>query len=299
MSYRYLLFIIVVLFASACNHHEPSSLPAEEEWVQLFNKRNLEGWDIKITKHDLNDNFNNTFKVKDSLLVVDYSGYTHFDGEFGHLYYNKPFSHYKIRVSYRFTGSQLAGGPDYAYLNSGVMLHCQGAETVSHDQSFPVSLEMQFLAADSSRQRTTGNLCTPGTIVSINGKPDGAHCINSTSPGYEPGKWIEAEAVVLGDSIIHHIIEGDTVLTYTKPQIGGGFISPGQPWARFGFGADSLTWIGKNGQPLSSGYIALQAESHPLEFRKVELLNLAGCMDKTATNYRSYYVKADNASCRY
>ena len=50
---------------------------------------------------------------------------------------------------------------------------------------------------------------------------------------------------------------------------------------------------------LQEGYIALQSEGHPIEFRKVELLNLAGCTDPKASNYKSYFVKSDNARCRY
>jgi hypothetical protein len=271
----------------------------KEDWQSLFNNKDLTGWDIKIAKHDLNDNFNNTFHVADSILKIDYSQYEKFDGEFGHLYYKEPFSYYKIRITYRFTGNQLAGGPGYAYLNSGVMLHCQSAESASKNQAFPVSLEMQFLASNDSIKRATGNLCTPGTEVSMKGEIQTAHCIDSRSTNYSPEKWINAEAVVLGDSIIHHIIEGDTVLTYEKPHIGGKFINDVLPWGQFGFGADSVQWIQKNGQPLNSGFIALQAESHPLEFKKVELLNLVGCMDPKASNYKSYYLKSDNSKCRY
>ncbi|MBL7739412.1 MAG: DUF1080 domain-containing protein [Chitinophagaceae bacterium] len=297
MKYLLLISVSVSIFFLSCTG--PAKQDLSEEWVQLFNKKDLTGWDIKITKHELNDNFNNTFRVEDSILKVDYSGYTKFDGEFGHLYYKEPFSYYKIRIEYRFTGKQLEGGPGYAYLNSGVMLHSQGAATLGRDQSFPVSFEMQFLASDTARKRTTGNLCTPGTYVSMNGKPVFDHCINSSSPNYPADQWITAEAVVYGDSVIHHIIESDTVLTYNKPQIGGGFINTTQPWINFGFGADSLNWIQKENTVVSSGYIALQAESHPLEFRKVELLNLEGCMDKKALNYKSYFVKTDNSKCRY
>jgi Domain of Unknown Function (DUF1080) len=270
-----------------------------EEWIQLFNKKDLAGWDIKIAKHELNDNFNNNFYVKDSILKVDYSGFQKFDGEFGHLYYKDPFSYYKVRLEYRFTGKQLQGGPDYAYLNSGIMVHSQSAASVGKDQTFPVSLEMQFLASDEKQKRATGNLCTPGTEVSMNGKLVPDHCINSSSANYPADKWISAEAIVLGDSVVHHIIEGDTVLTYQKPQVGGGFVNKDFGWSRGGFGADTLQWIQKQGTPLQSGFIALQAESHPLEFRKVELLNLRGCMDKNAINYKPYYLKPDNATCRY
>jgi hypothetical protein len=291
------IFLFGSLIVSSCNRQNKND--NTEEWIQLFNKRDLAGWDIKIAKHELNDNFNHTFYVKDSVLKIDYSGYKQFDGEFGHLYYKDPFSYYKIRVEYRFTGQQLRGGPDYARLNSGVMLHSQSAASNDKDQSFPVSLEMQLLANDRNETRTTGNLCTPGTRVSVNGKPVNDHCINSSSKSYPSGEWVTAEAIVLGDSIVHQLVNGDTVLTYGELKIGGGFVSADLNWTKAGFGADSLKWIQEEGTPLSSGYIALQAESHPVEFRKVELLNLRGCMDKNAIYYKTYYIKADNSKCAY
>ncbi len=285
------------IFFVACTMARPDF--PKEEWIQLFNKKDLDGWDIKIAKHPLNDNFNNNFYVKDSILVVDYSGFQKFNGEFGHLYYKEPFSYYKVRVEYRFTGQQLEGGPDYAYLNSGVMVHSQSAASVDIDQSFPVSLEMQLLGSDEKNKRTNCNLCTPGTEVMMEGKPVNQHCINSSSRNFGKDEWVTAEAIVLGDSIIKHLVNGDTVFTYEKPMIGGGFVNTDLTWTRGGFGADSSAWIQKQGTPLTTGYIALQAESHPLEFRKVELLNLEGCMDKSALNYKSYFVKANNSKCRY
>lgn len=270
-----------------------------EEWMQLFNRKDLTGWDIKIAKHALNDNLHKNFYVKDSILKIDYSGFQKFDGEFGHFYYKDSFSYYILRLEYRFTGQQLDGGPDYAWLNSGVMLHSQSAASVGINQTFPVSVEMQFLASDEKQKRTTGNLCTPGTEVNMKGSLVNAHCINSSSKNYSANEWVTAEAVVLGDSIIHHIINGDTVLTYEQPRVGGGFVNTDLTWTGGGFGADSVSWMQKQGTTLKSGYIALQAESHPLEFRKVELLNLEGCMDKTALNYKSYFIKADNSKCKY
>ncbi|KAK6033558.1 hypothetical protein OSTOST_00153 [Ostertagia ostertagi] len=161
------------------------------------------------------------------------------------------------------------------------MIHSQSAASVTKNQSFPVSLEMQLLASDEKEKRHNGNLCTPGTEVSMG------------------GEWVTAEALVYGDSIVHHLINGDTVLTYEHTKVGGGFVNEGMTWTTGGFAADSLDWIKKDGTPLATGYIALQAESHPVEFRKVELLNMEGCMDPKAINYKSYYVKAANARCKY
>jgi Domain of Unknown Function (DUF1080) len=294
MNTRYLFFLIVSLLLSC----KPTTNPAKEEWISLFNGKDFQGWDIKIAGHELNENFANTFQVKDSLLKIDYNGYQKFTKEFGHIYYQQPFSYYRVRLAYRFTGQQLTGGPDYANLNSGIMLHSQAANTLDKDQQFPVSLEMQFLASEKELQRPTGNLCTPGTEIVMKGELIKQHCIDSDSKHYGKDNWILAEAIVLGDSVIHHIIEGDTVLTYHQPQFSSHFVNPSLGWAYFGF-ADSLSWIQKQGTPLRKGYIALQAESHPIEFKRIELLNLKGCTDPKALNYKSYYVKSDNAQCRY
>ncbi len=293
------LFCLFSLFFFAFSSSTPVNNASKKEWIQLFNKKDLTGWDIKIAGHDLNENFNNNFYVKDGILKVDYSKFKKFNGEFGHLYYKDPFSYYIIRVEYRFTGQQLDGGPSYAYLNSGVMLHSQSAASLSKYQSFPVSLELQLLASDEKQKRHNGNLCTPGTQVSVAGQPVAAHCIDSKSKNSYVNEWVTAEAIVYGDSLIHHVIDGDTVLTYEKIQVGGGFVNTGMTWTTGGFAADSSLWIKKDGEPLSTGYVALQAESHPVEFRKVELLNLEGCTDPKAINYKSYFIKPDNSKCRY
>jgi len=231
----------------------------KENWIQLFNGEDLTGWEIKIKGSPLNENYKNTFRVEDGVMKVSYDEYEEFNAEYGHIFYNKPFSDYKLRIEYRFTGDQVQGGESWAFRNSGVMLHSQSPASMNLDQDFPVSVEAQFLGGDGVSERPTGNVCTPGTHVVINGELVTQHCTNSTSKTYHGDVWVHAEFIVLGDSIIHHIIEGDTVMTYTKPQIGGdlpeGFTLP-------------------EGTLLEEGYICLQAESHPVEFRKVEILEL-------------------------
>lgn len=241
------------------------SLTAQDnrKWKPLFNGRNLKGWSVKITGHELNDNFGQTFRVSDGKLVVSYDAYKSFDNRFGHLFYKKPYSHYLLAVEYRFTGNQAPGGPAWAYKNSGVMLHCQSPASMKKEQDFPVSLEDQFLEGDSTGLRPTCNLCTPGTDVLINGSKPAEHCIKSTSPTFRNGEWVRAEVLVLGDSVLKHIVNGDTVLVYQRPVIGGGVVNNYDPSVKV------------DGQPLTSGYIALQAESHPVEFRKVEIIDLS------------------------
>lgn len=290
---RHCFVVFVVLFG--CN---PSTDSAREEWIQLFNGKDLTGWDIKIARQGLNDNLNSNFKVVDGVLKVDYSGFKHFDGDFGHLYYHEPFSYYRVRLEYKFTGMQLEGGPSWANMNSGIMVHSQSAKSLDKNQTFPVSLEMQFLASDESNKRHTGNLCTPGTEVYQNGQRVEAHCIDSDSEYYPAEQWVKAEVVVLGDSVIHHLINGDTVLSYQQPHLSEWFVGKDNTWA-FGGVSDSLLWIQKKDSPLAEGYIALQAESHPVEFRNIELLNLKGCMDPKAVNYKSYYIRPDPSACRY
>ena len=272
----------------------------QEEWQSLFNGKDLTGWDIKIAGQEVNDNYKNTFRVENGMLRIVYDEYTDFDGKYGHLYYKKPFSHYILRFEYRFTGNQTKGGATWNVRNSGVMIHSQSAQSLSKNQSFPVSLEVQLLGGLGNGTRHTGNLCTPGTQVYMNGKLKTDHCIDSDSKTYDGDQWVRGEAIVYGDSVIHHLIEGDTVLTYEKPIIGGNFVGGSLEWKAGGFDdAAAEAWTKKDNTPLKEGYISLQAESHPIDFRNIQILNLCGCTDKKALNYKSYFVKSDNTKCRY
>ena len=237
-------------------------------WIELFNGKNLNDWSVKITGRPLNDNYLNTFRVENGRLSVRYDQYTDFNEQYGHIFYKKPFSAYLLVMEYRFVGEQVKGGPGWAKRNSGAMLHGQAPESMGLQQDFPISLEMQLLGGDGQHERHTANLCTPGTNVVMNGKLFTPHCIDSNSKTYAGDGWVRAEALVLGDSLIKHIVEGDTVLTYEKPQIGGGNVSRYDPTVK------------KDGQLLLEGYISLQSESHPVEFRKVSLFDLSPYLRK-------------------
>ncbi|MDR1170284.1 MAG: DUF1080 domain-containing protein [Prevotellaceae bacterium] len=257
MKNIYIVIALIALCLSACT--QPAG--QKEEWIPLFNGKDLEGWTVKIKGYPAGENFGNTFYVEDSILKVGYSAYdSSFANRFGHLYTNKSYSHYKLRVEYRFTGEQAEGGPGWAYRNSGAMLHAQAPETVALEQDFPVSIEAQMLGGSGTGERRTANVCTPGTEVHINGELYKGHCYESTSKTYHGDQWVTLEMIVLGDSIAHHVMEGDTVMTYTKMTVGGGSVNP-KPNIPEG--------------PLTEGRIALQSESHPVEFRKVELLDLS------------------------
>jgi hypothetical protein len=259
------------------------------DWIQMFNGKDLSGWDIKFAKHELNDNYLNTFRVEDGLLKVRYDKWTSFNGEFGHIFYKQPFSYYLVAAEYRFVGNQVTGaGPQLAWAlrNNGIMIHGQSAESMGLNQDFPISLEVQLLGGLGKGPRPTGNLCTPGTNVHFGDTLITRHCTNSTSKTYDGDQWVRVEALVLGDSLIKHIVNGDTVLTYRKPEMGGGAANNTKPGVLV------------NGKPIAEGSISLQAETAEIDFRKVEILNLKGCMDPKAKNYKRYYIKSDPASCR-
>lgn len=252
-----LLYSIVLLSCFTCFKSQ-----AQKGWINLFNGEDLKDWTVKIAKHDLNDNYGNTFRVEDGLMKVRYDGYTDFNQQYGHIYYKKPFSSYLIKITYRFVGEQAKGGEGWALRNSGVMLHCQAPETILKDQDFPISIEGQILGGDGEHDRHTSNVCTPGTQIDFQGKLFTQHCLDSKSKTYHGDQWVTAEFLVLGDSVIKHIINKEVVLEYTKPQIGGGSVSNYDPKVK------------TDGKPLTSGYISLQSESHPIEFKTVKLFDL-------------------------
>lgn len=234
-----------------------------EEWQSLFNGENLEGWTPKIRYSPLGENWGNTFRVEEGLLKVRYDGYDKFNERFGHLFYKTPYSHYKFRVVYRFVGDQCPGGPGWATRNSGVMIHGEAPETMMIDQDFPASIEVQLLGGDGKNPRTTSNLCTPGTNVVMDGQLVTRHCTSSKSKTYHGDQWVTAELEVHGDQVIKHIIDGEVVLSYEQPQLDDR-------------DAHAKALAMKAGKLLlSGGTISLQSESHPIDFKSVEILVLS------------------------
>ena len=251
--------MLVVLIAAAAARAEDAA--GEGNWIQLFNGKNLEGWKVKITGHDLGDNYGNTFRVEDGILKVSFDQYDKFDGKFGHLFYESPFSHYLLRLEYRFVGEQVPGGPGWAFRNSGIMIHGQSPESMRKDQNFPVSVEVQLLGGSGSGKRPTGNVCTPGTHIVMDGKLVTRHCNSSSSKTYHGDQWVTIEVEVRGAESIKHVVEGETVIEYSHPQLDEK-------------DADARKLIAGDNKMLDGGSISLQSESHPVEFRKVELRKL-------------------------
>ena len=237
--------------------------PATAGWISLFNGKDLDGWIPKIRGYEAGDNFGNTFRVENGVLKVAYDQYSKFDGKFGHLFYKTPFSHYKLHVEYRFVGEQCPGGPSWAFRNSGVMIHGQSPASMRKDQDFPVSIEVQFLGSNANGKgnRPTANVCTPGTNIVMKDRLITQHCNNSQSKTYPPDEWVTVDVEVHGNGLIKHVVDGETVIEYEKAQLDEK-------------DADGAKLI-KNGEKmLHEGTISLQSESHPVEFRKVEILPL-------------------------
>lgn len=233
-------------------------------WLSLFNGRSLDGWTPKIRYSEVGENPADTFRVEDGLLSVVYEPkeYPTFEERFGHLFYERSFSHYRIRAEYRFVGEQVKSGPGWAIRNSGLMLHGQTPESMTVDQDFPVSIEAQILGGNGTDPRTTMNLCTPGTNVVMNGEVFLPHCTSSSSETYHGEQWVIAEAEVYGNETIRHFVNGTEVLFYETPQLDER--------------DESAQMLLAAGHPkmISQGTISLQSESHPVQFRKVELKEL-------------------------
>lgn len=249
----------VVVASALCAMAEDAQ--HSDQWISLFNGKNLDGWKVKIKGHKLGDNYGNTFRVEDGILKVVYDKYEKFDGKFGHLFYKDTFSHYILRVEYRFVGEQCPGGPGWAFRNSGIMIHGQSAESMGKDQSFPVSIEVQLLGGGGEGKRPTANLCTPGTNVVMDGKLVTRHCTNSKSKTFHGDQWVTVTVEVRGNDLIRHIVNGENVLEYENPQL-----DPND--------GEAKKLIKDGGLMLSEGSISLQSESHPVEFRKVEIVAL-------------------------
>lgn len=236
----------------------------DPEWITLFNGKDLSGWTPKITGYPCGENPLDTFQVDDGILKVSYDAYDKFDGRYGHLYTNIPYSRYLLRMEYRFIGKMMVDAPHYVNLNSGVMIHSQSPHSMGRDQAFPVSLEFQFLADEGKGPRPTGNVCTPGTNLEIDGELVTQHIVKSSAPTFSADEWVTIEIEVRDNEEVIHRVNGKEVLRYQRPQL--------DPEGR----VESAAALIQAGAPkqLSFGYIALQAEGQPVWFRDIKLKSL-------------------------
>ena len=255
-------FKIIALLLLSINLSVSAKEQNEAEWLALFDGKTLNGWVPKFKGQQVGVNYKNTFTVEDGFLTVNYDEYEQFNGEFGHLFYQAPYSHYILKATYRFIDKKfdLPNNMTWAIRNNGFMIHSQPPETMELMQDFPTSIEVQLLGGTGKGERTTGNICTPDSDVVIAGKLVTDHCIYSTSKTYNGNQWVNIEIEVRGDKVIKHRVNGELVFEYNKPQLSGN--------------SDKLLKL-YQGKAMKSGYIAIQAETHPTQFKSIELQVLA------------------------
>ncbi|MGB1124904.1 MAG: 3-keto-disaccharide hydrolase [Phycisphaeraceae bacterium] len=240
----------VFTYTSASSSKPLAVADDEEGFVSLFNGEDLTGWTPKIRGQEFGEDPKKTYRVKDGAIQVRYENYDKFDRQFGHLFLDKiDYSHYILRLEYRFLGDkQIDGHPGgWAYMNSGVMIHGEDPKKMGKDKDFPDSIEVQLLGQkEGGPNRTTANICTPGTHYVLDGKLMKGHCKNSSSKTFRGEQWVNLEIEVHGSKKIIHRVNGETVFEYTDPQL-------------------------NNGTLLEKGSISLQSESHECDFRNIRI----------------------------
>lgn len=252
------LLIIFCFIIFYNNSEQDDNIKEINDWETIFNGEDFDGWEIKIRGEELGNNFKNTFKVNDGSLKVSYENYENFDDRFGHIFYTKSkFKNYHLSLEYKFSGKHLKGAPGWSIKNSGIMLHSQHPSTMLLDQDFPVSSEVQLLGGLGTGERSTANMCSPGIDVDINSEKAKYHCVNSNSKTYHNDDWLKVEVIVKSNNIVHHIVENDTVISYSNLRVGGDKIPE--------------NYLTRLSEPLTDGYISLQSEGHPVEFRNIKI----------------------------
>ena len=257
------IIFLLILFCSSCNtavKDQPNAKQVTNKWISIFNRKDLEGWNIKINTYPLNENFANTFRVENGILSIRYDGYgDNFDNRFGALFYDKKLSNYRLKVEYRFVGETAPGGPEWGYRDSGVQFHSQSPSSMKIDQPFPVSLEYNLHGGNGTDERPVGEICANGMLVEINGQLNDSYCTKpSVKKTFHGDQWVTLE-IDVKDGVIKHFANGEEILQYANPiynkehELGKTFIKD-----------DEVAVTG--------GYISLQSNSHPIDFRKIELL---------------------------
>lgn len=239
---------------------EKPAVPTTPEWNQIFDGKSLDGWTFKINKHPLGENFGNTFRVEDGILKIRYDEYgDDFDKRFGAIYYDKEMSNYRFKAEYRFVGETAPGAPEWGFRDSGVQFHSQSPQSVKIDQPFPVCLEYNLHGGDGENERPVGAICANGMNITVNGAKNESYCTPAAkAKTFHGDQWVTLE-IDVKDGQIKHFVNGEEILAYSNPVLN----------ADHDLGK---TLIKNDVTKVNSGYISLQSNSHPIDFRKIELL---------------------------
>lgn len=253
-------FLIIILSMLSCKSGKITATKTDSnKWVQLFNGKNMDNWIPKMAGHSLGENYGNTFRVKDGVLSVRYDQYDHFQNKFGALYFDKKFSNYRLKVEYRFVGDTTPGAPSWGYRDGGIQYHGQSPATMTISQPFPVCLEYNLLGGNGTDDRPTGEICANGIYVEINGKRNTSYCtapmVKRTIHG---DAWVVAE-IEVRNGTIKHFVNGEQVLEFKDPRYDKAHVL-------------GKTFIVGENNVVKDGYISLQSNSNPIDFRKVEIM---------------------------
>ena len=231
----------------------------QDKWKTLFNGKDLKGWEMKIAGYPLGQNFGNTFRVQKGILQIRYDKYDSFRNRFGGLYYKEKFTNYRLKVEYRFIGELTPGAPVWGYRDGGVQYHCQSPATMTIDQPFPVCLEYNLHGGNGKDERPVGEICANGIYVMIDGKRTTSYCTPATvKKTFHGDQWVTLEIDVQGDKI-KHFVNGEEILQFENPRYN----------PEHGLGK---TFIIDGKDKVTEGYISLQSNSHPMDFRKIEIM---------------------------
>lgn len=260
-----ILFFTMIVSLLSCKEKQPKKVVETAEkttsqWVSLFNGKDLSGWTMKINGYPLSENFGDTFRVKDSILSIRYDAYgPEFGERFGALFYDKELTNYRLKVEYRFVGETAAGAPDWGFRDSGVQIHTQKPSSVKLEQRFPVCLEYNLHGGNGMDERPLGAICGIGTFVEIDNELSNEFCNPAkVSRTFHGDQWVTIE-IDVKDGKMKHFVNGEEILSYSNP-----IYDQENEFAK--------ALIQNGNASVNSGYISLQSNSHPIDFRKIELL---------------------------
>jgi hypothetical protein len=139
------------------------------------------------------------------------------------------------------------------------MVFSEDPSKVMGNPSFPPLIEIQLLGfGNSAGFNTNDNICMNGGAVAqtVNGSPymGGNNCVGSSAPlaaTAKTGVWMTTEAEIRGAGTSSVYVEGDV----TTP-------------------VSTFSQVVYKNAPVVSGYMSIQSESQPCEFRKIELKEL-------------------------
>jgi hypothetical protein len=262
-----LLCAIIAAFACGCaatvattEHQQPA-----RKWQPLFDGRTLNGWTPKVVGYPAGEDPLQTFRVKDGVIYVSYDKYGgKMDGRWAHLFYKEPFKAFHLSLDYRFVGEEMLPLRPTP-VNSGVMFDSQSPESMALGQGYPIAVEGQLLGAyPAGPPRFNGSFCTMGTKIFGQDK-DLGHCVASSVAPASMGTWVHYELEVTADGHASESIDGKSTVSVDRVELDPSFTR---------FPIKNLIEAANGRLQLNGGYIALQSEGHPIEFRNIRIMPL-------------------------